>query len=200
MNTRHAPKDPNAEGKALNKRIDAALGLSLTSIEEDLLIYASYRDGVPSINPILGEFEPFNPLFAHFEVKLEHTDRAPGPQLGTWAAAEFSKRELEGYSLDMPIASISIIGDAWELWVAYPEGFGEDVAEDAEYGPCVLMGPVPIGNTKGIQGVFQILQYLCQCADWGLKEYREWFEREILRPYGWVPEEEKAKRKRKKKA
>ena len=112
----------------------------------------------------------------------------PGPHLGIWAAAEFSKRELEGYSLDMPLASISIIGDRWELWVAYPEGFGEDVREDVAYGPCVLMGPVSIGNTIDVQGTFEILQYLCQCADWGLKEYRAWFEKEILRRYGWVPE------------
>ena len=198
MNTYHAPKDPNDESKPLNKRIDAALGLSLTSIERDFLLNAKYKDFMHSINPILGEFGASNPFFAHFEVKLPHTDRAPGPQLGTWAAAEFSKRELEGYSLDMPIASISIVGDLWELWVAYPEGFGKDVAEDADYGPCVLMGPVPIGNTTGIQGVFQILQYLCKCADWGLKEYREWFEKEILTKYGW--EQEKGKGKGKEKA
>ena len=160
-----------------------------------MLINANYNDVVPSINPINGEFGALNPFFAHIEIKLPHTDRAPGPQLGTWAAAEFSKRELEGYSLDMPIASISIIGDKWELRVAYPEGFGEGV--DADYGPCVLMGPVPIGDTLGMRGVFEILQFLCQCADWGLNEYRAWFEKEILRKYGWVPEEEKKKGKMK---
>lgn len=115
--------------------------------------------------------------------------------MGTWAAAEFSKCELEGYSLDMPIASISIIGDIWELRVAYAEGFGEEVPEDVAYGPCVLMGPMPIGDTLGMRGVFEILQFLCQCADWGLLEYRAWFEKEILRKYGWVPEEEKAKKR-----
>ena len=80
----------------------------------------------------------------------------------------------------MPIASISIIGDQWELYVAYPEGFGEDVPEDQEYEPCVLMGPVDIGNTMGTPGIFSILQLPCQCADWGLKEYREWFDAESL--------------------
>ena len=197
MNTYHAPRDPNNDSKPLNKRIDGALGLSLTSIEQDFLIKADYNDAVPSINPINGEFGAFNPLFGHFEIKLPYTDRAPGPQMGTWAAAEFAKRELEGYSLKMPIASISIMGDTWELWVAYPEGFGEGFPEDVDYGPCILMGPVPIGNTTGTRGVFEILHYLCQCADWGLKEYRGWFEKEILRRYGWVPEEEKAKTKMK---
>ena len=100
----------------------------------------------------------------------------------------------------MPIASISIVGDEWNLWVAYPEGFGENVREGVAYGPCVLMGPVSIGNTMGVQGVFEILQYLCQCADWGLSEYRGWFEREILRRYGWVPEGEKVKGNGKQKA
>ena len=183
MNTIHAPKDPTQNGEPLNKKIDAVVGLSLTSSEKDTLINADYRDAIPGINPINSEFGNFNPFFAHFEVKVPHTDRAPGVQMGTWATAEFSKRELEEYSLDMPIASISIIGDQWELYVAYPEGFGEDVPEDQEYGPCVLMGPVDIGNTMGTPGVFSILQFLCQCADWGLKEYREWFDAEILRKY-----------------
>ena len=136
-----------------------------------------------------------NPLFAHIGIELPYTNRAPGPQLGTWAAAEFSKRELEGYSLDMPIASISIIGNRWELWVAYPEGFGEGVPEDVDYGACVLMGPEPMGDTFGIRGVFEILHYLCKFADWGVSEYRAWFEKEILRRYKWVPEEEKGKGK-----
>ncbi|KAL2041872.1 hypothetical protein N7G274_005657 [Stereocaulon virgatum] len=195
LNPYHAPKDPNNDSKPLNKRIDGALGLSLTSVERDFLIRANYNDTIPSINPINGEFGAFNPFFAHIEIKLPYTDRAPGPKLGTWAAAEFSKRELEGYSLDMPIVSISIIGDNWELWVAYPEGFGEGVPEDVDYGPCVLMGPVPIGNTTGIRGVFEILQFLCQCADWGLNEYRAWFEREILRKHGFSSKEERVKGK-----
>ena len=200
MNKRHAPIDPNDNDQPLNKRIDAALGLSLKPNERDFLTNVEYKDSAPSINPIVGEFGHLNPFFAHFEVKLPHTDRAPGPQLGTWAAAEFSKREFEGYSLDMPIACISIIGDEWQLWVAYPEGFGEDVPEDVGYGPCVLMGPESIGNTRRIQGVFEIIHYLCKCADWGLKEYREWFDREILTKYERELEEGNAKGKEKEKA
>ena len=88
----------------------------------------------------------------------------------TWAAAEFSKCELEGYSLDMPIASISVVGDKWELWATYPEGSGEEMPEDAHYGLCVLMGPVRIGDTLGMRGVFEILERsgfsvkLCCCG------------------------------------
>ena len=158
---------------------------------------ANYIDAVPDINPIDGAFGAFNPLFAHIEVELPYTGRADAFQLGTWAAAEFSERELEEYSLNMPIAAILIIGDRWELWIAYPEGFGEGVPEDTDYGPCVLMGPEPMGDTTNICGVFELFRYLCQFADWGLREYRAWFETEILRKYGWVPEEEKAKRKMK---
>ena len=181
LNTIHAPKDE--KGELLNKKIDAAIGLNLTSAEQDTLIKADYRDAVKGINPIKGEFGNFTPFFVHLEVKMPYTDRAPGVQLGTWAAAEFSKREYEGYSLDMPIVSISIIGDRWDLYVAYPEGFGKDVPEDQVYGPCVLMGPVAIGNTSGTSGVFNILQLLCQCADWGCKEYREWVDTEIRTRY-----------------
>ena len=167
----------------LRNAIDVVLGISVTSSEKDTLIKAEYRDTMSGINPINSEFGIFNPFFAQLEVKVPHTDRAPGVQIGTWAAAEFSKRELEEYWLDIPIVSISIIGDQWELYIAYPEGFGEDVPEDQEYGPCVLMGPVDIGNTLGTPGIFGILHFLCQCADWGLKEYRERFDAEIPTKY-----------------
>lgn len=181
LNTIHAPKDK--DGVPLHKKIDAAIGLHLTSAEQDTLITANYHDAEKGINPIKGEFGNNIPFFVHLEVKRPHTDRAPLVQMGTWAAAEFSKREYEGYSLDMPIVSISIMGNQWELYIAYPEGFGDDVPDNQGYDTCVLMGPVPIGNTMGTSGVFNILQFLCQCADWGLKKYREWFNTEILAKY-----------------
>lgn len=181
LNTQHGPKDENHV--SVNRKIDAAIGLNLTLAEQETLRKARYNDKERGINPIMGEFGKLTPFFVHLELKMPHTDRAPMIQLGTWAAAEFIKREFEGYSLDMPIVSISIIGDQWELYVAYPEGFGKDVPEDQGYGACVLMGPVPIGDTMGMSGVFSIMQILCQCADWGLKEYREWFNTEILTRY-----------------
>lgn len=164
----------------LLKKIDVAIGLRLTLAEQDTLITADYHDFEKGINPIKGEFGHNIPLFVHLEVKRPTTEREPLIQIGIWAAAEFSKREYEGYSLDMPIVSISIRDNQWELYIAYPEGFGDDVPDNQEYDTCVLMGPVPIGDTMGTSGVFTILQFLCQCADWGLNEYRKWFDTEIL--------------------
>lgn len=189
---RHSPT--NSGGIQLNKKIDGAIGLSLIPFETDALTNASYNDASSSINPVLGEFMNYTPFFVHIEIKRPHTTKVPLVQLGVWAAAEFSKREFEGYALDMPIVSISIVGDIWELWVSYPEGVNEE--DDTEtYGPCVLMGPVKIGDTMGTSGVFSILHFLCLCADWGLKEYRTWFDKEILKRYKGEAKEKKGKAK-----
>ena len=40
-----------------------------------------------------------------------------------------------------------------------------------------------VGDTMGTSGVIDILQFLYRCADWGLKEYREWVNTETLTRY-----------------
>ena len=35
-------------------------------------------------------------------------------------------------------------------------------------------------------GIFQIVDRLCRCADWGTREYQQWFNREVLAKYGKV--------------
>ena len=42
------------------------------------------------------------------------------------------------------------------------------------------MGPYDLGNTKSIQGTWQILYKLDVILRWGENEYRAWFEAEVM--------------------
>lgn len=164
--------------KDLDKRIDAAIGLNLPFTKRKILETGVYSEGVPSINQT-ASFVNFVPMFANFEVKRPNTDRDPLIQLGTWIAAEFMKRKREGYSLDMPVLAIEIEGDSWNLHMAF-------APEDAESGnyECKFVGPIEMGSTKSLLGVYQILDRLCRCADWGIGEYQTWFNEQVLAKYG----------------
>ncbi|KAI9790600.1 MAG: hypothetical protein M1816_004931 [Peltula sp. TS41687] len=101
-------------------------------------------------------------------------------QLAAWIAAEFTKRRIEGYSLDMPVFAVAIDGDLWELHIVYAE---DPSAASMDY-RLNFLGPFPIGQTSSYHGVFQILHVLCCLARWGLGPYRRWVESEILGKYG----------------
>ena len=118
-------------------------------------------------------------MCVYFEIKRPITDKDPLIQLGAFSAAEFEKRKREGYSLDMPVITVEIIGDAWNLYmVSATEDNGNDRNQ------CNLVGPVEMGTTNDISGIFKILNALCRCTDWGVGRYREWFLHNVLEKYG----------------
>lgn len=170
-------EDPNLF-KDLDKRIDYALGLRLSVQERDLLERGQYAEYHPTSINQTSNFANLTPLFVNIEVKRRHADRDPMIQLAAWIAAEFNKRKVEGYSLEMPVFAIAIDGDLWELYIAYAESplAGNDYRLN-------FLGPIDMGHTKSYQGIFQILDVLCCLARWGLGEYRRWVEREILNKY-----------------
>jgi hypothetical protein len=142
-----------------------------------LLERARYNNvGPPSINQT-SDFVNFTPLFANFEVKKRHVNKDPLIQLAAWIAAEFNKRKIEGYSLEMPVFAIAIDGDLWELYIVYAEN---GLAEDYRLN---FLGPFDIGHTKTLPGVFRIVNMLCSLSKWGLGTYRKWIEEEILDKY-----------------
>lgn len=167
--------------KDLDKRIDAAIGLHLSGIKRKTLSNGVFCEGtLPSINQT-ESFVNFLPMFANIEVKKSNTDRDPLIQLGAWIAAEFNKRRTEGYSLDMPVLAIEVEGDMWNLHMIF-------AIEDQKGGDfqCNFVGPIEMGSTKSIMGIFQILDRLCRCVDWGIGEYQQWFNSEVLAKYGKV--------------
>ena len=163
--------------KDLDKRIDAAFGLNLPVAKREILEKGLYCEGIPSINQT-ASFVNFVPMFANVEVKRPNTNRDPLIQLGTWVAAEFTKRKTEGYSLDMPVLAVEVEGDIWNLHMVF-------APEDVKSGTfeCRFVGPIEMGSTNNLLGVYQILDRLCRCADWGVGEYQKWFNKQVLAKY-----------------
>ncbi len=60
----------------------------------------------------------------------------------------------------MPIIIVEIIGDAWNLYIV---SVMED--KDTERYQCNLVGPIDMGTTNDISGIFKILNALCRCMD-----------------------------------
>jgi hypothetical protein len=121
--------DSDTFGK-LNKKIDYALSFQLPINDIKVLQKASYNSpGFPSIGQT-ATFTNFTPLFLNIEVKNHVPYSNPRVRLGVWIAAEFWKREIEGYDRSIPVLAIAVTGDDWQIYIAYdPE---PEIAQMAE--------------------------------------------------------------------
>ncbi|PGG98230.1 hypothetical protein AJ79_08939 [Helicocarpus griseus UAMH5409] len=72
----------------------------------------------------------------------------------------------------MPFIGISIVGQTRYLQVA---------AKD-EDGSVALYGPITMGDTLSLKGIFKILKVLERIKEYGESEYWLWLERRILKP------------------
>src|SRR3954452_24358573 len=81
----------------LDKRIDYAIGLSLSLSTLRTLRKATYNTVIKSVNQT-STFCNFIPMFVNVEVKKRHVGKDPAIQLGAWIAAEFRKRLIEGWT------------------------------------------------------------------------------------------------------
>lgn len=117
-------------------------------------------------------------MFMNIEAKMLSSDRDALIQLGTWIAAEFTKRQIEGYSLDMPVIAIEARGDDWLVYIVFSIEDQSKKNFDLEF-----IGPTTIGSTLTSLGVFEILHALCRCADWSLDQYQAWFKKQVLGKY-----------------
>ena len=136
------------------------------------------ESAIDSINQT-SNFVNFTPIFLNVEVKRKNSDEDPLIQLAAWISAEFEKRRIEHYSLNMPVLAIEIVGDAWGLYMVYADA---SVLDGEGYG-LKFVGPVSLGDTSSLQGCFKLLDGLCRCADWGVSKYQSWFREEILDKY-----------------
>ena len=117
--------------RALNRKIDYAMGLILPDSDLQALERAVYTNetSVPSINQT-DRFANFIPMFLNIEVKRRVTDVDPQIQLAVWVIAEFKKRAVEGYNRNMPVVTIAITGDVWDLWMAYEPSWDKLAVEE----------------------------------------------------------------------
>lgn len=162
--------------RILNKKIDFMIGLSIPYEQKSSLQSGTYGYPHPqkpgtSINQT-SSWANYVPTFLNIEVKKKNVSDDPMIQLGAWVAAEFRKRELEGYDISMPVFAIDIEEDTWNLYIGYAPGPSPN--------HLVFMGPESMGDTKSHQGAFKILHVLNGLVEWGNTEYRARFEREVL--------------------
>ncbi|KAL8709028.1 MAG: hypothetical protein Q9220_006152 [cf. Caloplaca sp. 1 TL-2023] len=161
--------------KALNKKIDMAIGLNLFQMQEDELQSRTYN--VEAVNPSINQVQAcfnFTPMFVNAEVKRKHQNKDPLVQLGAWVAAEFSKRNKEGWPLNMPVVAIAVEQDEWQLFIVHHVSEGGKGATQESF-KLRFVGPVKIGSTANYQGIFRILFVLCTLGNWGEQVYRPWF-------------------------
>ena len=118
-------------------------------------------------------------MFLNIEVKRKNSDKDPLIQVAVWISAEFEKRRIEHYSLDMPVLAIEIEEDHWRVYMVYVD---EIVVDGEGYG-LKFVGPMSLGSTSSLQDCFKLLDGLCRCADWGVGKYRAWFRKEVLAKY-----------------
>ncbi|KAI4089625.1 MAG: hypothetical protein LQ344_005265 [Seirophora lacunosa] len=156
--------------KALNKKIDLAVGLRLFRFQEEILQTRSYvvNPAYPSINQVQSCFN-FTPMFVNAEVKKKHQNRDPLIHLGAWVAAEFNKRYREGWPLDIPVVAIAIEQDEWLLYIVH------HIPGSGGTFKLRFVGPISIGTTVHYDGIFRILFVLCTLGTWGDNVYRQWF-------------------------
>ena len=136
------------------------------------------KGAMDSINQT-SSFVNFTPMFANIEVKRKNSDKDPLIQLAAWISAEFEKRRIENYGLNMPVLAIEIEGDQWGLYMVY----AVESAVDSNSYSLKFIGPQILGDTSSLQGCFKLLDGLCRCADWGVEKYQTWFREEILAKY-----------------
>ncbi|KAL8749567.1 MAG: hypothetical protein Q9184_006755 [Pyrenodesmia sp. 2 TL-2023] len=170
--------------KDANKKVDYMLALNLTDKETRVLMTAPKRyrvAGGASINHTQ-HWTAFKAMFSYTEVKVDARD--PLIQLAVWICAEFEKRSLEGYGLDLPIPAIATYGDHWKFWIAY---MVKTPAKDQKLGEkpysVQFLGPVGMGSTENAMGVFKIMHVLKAIVRWGLEVYEPQFMKHVFARY-----------------
>ncbi|KAI4168393.1 MAG: hypothetical protein LQ346_009050, partial [Caloplaca aetnensis] len=137
--------------KALNKKIDLAIGLHLLQYQQRELQKRKYRlrPTSPSINQVQSYFH-LTPMITNIEVKKKYQNRDPLIQLGAWLVAEFKKRCEEGWPMEMPAVAITIDQDDWQLYIVHY------IPKDGGSFELSFVGPRSIGNTSDYEGIFRV--------------------------------------------
>lgn len=155
------------------KKIDYAVGLDLS-----LDAVRTLQDAKTSINQTVA-FMNHTPVFLNVKVKRYASARNPRVQLAAWIAAEFKKRSVEGWPLDMPVLAMEIEQDSWLLQIVVAE-----VRKKSPGGFIVhFLGPIRVGDTFSKPNTKKLFDNLCAIALWGQEHFRQWVEEKILARY-----------------
>ncbi|KAG8526430.1 uncharacterized protein KY384_000023 [Bacidia gigantensis] len=174
--------DTNGELKSMGKMIDWMLGLVLKSDEHALLqrAYRNLRDHkARAISQSLSYIKDC-PAICDIEIKKEQDPRDPLVQSAIWASAALKKKKSFEWDTTLPMPAILIDGHEWR-WCLF---FAGPPKEDILY----YAGPFVFGHTRDRDGIWAILYRLQVLVEWGVTDYRTWFDKTIL---GWARETSK---------
>ncbi len=110
-----------------------------------------------------------------FEIKSETAGVTPLVQLAVWAGGLYLKRRHHNWSTDAPSLGVSVVGAEWSLYVTF----------EREPGKLIMMGPLPFGSTRTLNGTWEIVFKLKFIAQWGCKHFRPWFQDNIINWCRW---------------
>ncbi|KAL8856241.1 MAG: hypothetical protein Q9178_007158 [Gyalolechia marmorata] len=159
------------------RMVDVALGLDLSIEDRKSVTNGWAKRGITdyawSLNQSLSYIK-MNPLFLDMELKKADQTRDPLVQLGMWMAGLFEKRRHHGWDQSVPMPGLVIDGPQWSLYIGYARDDG-----------VVMMAcePLRFGSTEDIAGTFEIIYKLNILLQWGLNQYKAWFDKYIL---GWL--------------
>jgi hypothetical protein len=169
------------------KRIDGILTLTSSKDRAD---NAFTRMDLPpdkrSVNQTTMPYHCDRPVAVGVEVKRER-GVDPLMQLGIWVAAGWKKRIMDQdvrvgsdggaedcrdgpeYDEGEVMPGLAISGHTWDLHISYLSNKNE----------IILLGPILLGRTDTLLGIFQILAALTEIAKWAERDFADWFERVV---------------------
>jgi hypothetical protein len=118
----------------------------------------------------------YRPITVNIEVKVpgEGKNEAMVP-LAVWAAAQMEKpNTLSGKLAPVGIPLVSVEGHDWRFYNTYQTDDGDIVRQR-------VRGNGHFGDSSSILGIYKIIAAIQILAEWSHTEYREWFEKDVLK-------------------
>ncbi|KAF2135320.1 uncharacterized protein K452DRAFT_303628 [Aplosporella prunicola CBS 121167] len=172
-----------AYGSQKSCQVDFAVVLQTDAQELDVMRALAAGNIDFSINQTL--YTPFKraPVAISLETKVTGEKWRPAElQVGIWVAAQFKRLqelleagEKDGDAVEpLPALPLLVIqGRNWHFLMAERRrGQGEQTT---------IWGPIQFGDSCSKLGVYQIIATLQYLGKWATTEYREWFDRKVLR-------------------
>ncbi|KAI4196168.1 MAG: hypothetical protein LQ350_006716 [Teloschistes chrysophthalmus] len=162
------------------RMVDVCLGLNLDPTTMKLITdtWAIREEFKTSLNQSTS-YIIHNPLFLDVAIKKTNQERNPLIRLGMWMAGLYAKRQHHGWDQSVPMPGLVVNGDQWFFYIGFAMGEGVVILES--------LGP--FGSTATIAGTFEIIYKLNVLVQWGLEQYRRWFDQHVLE---WFSQERPA--------
>lgn len=160
-------------------KVDFAISLNLPQTTLARLIAAD----VQALNHT--DYFPLwhSPIAVSIETKVDNGEEPKAKvQLSTWATAQMMalrvllRKAGSTSTVIPPIPLVFVAGDLWVFWCWRDEG---------EYGGASFYSDgFQFGTTATLLGCYEVVAGLRRLATWAEKEWRGWWERDILGPLG----------------